>query len=253
MCRWPMPGVEARAPAVRKERSLQAQRARVLDAAIDVLAERGYSSAFAARVTSHSGLSRLTFYRLFDGAEDCFLAVFDQAIAQIVAEVAPAYRRGNGWRGKIRAGLSALLLFLDREPDLCSLVVVDALTVGQRVLERRRELLGLLSRLVDQGRSEGRAGRGSPQLAAEGVTGAVFSVIHARVLERVAATRAAAAARGVSPSPGAGSLRELCNPLMAMIVLPYLGHAAAAKELERPAPKARRPARGQSETLRLRA
>ncbi|HEY5044668.1 MAG TPA: hypothetical protein VII53_02305 [Solirubrobacteraceae bacterium] len=76
-------------------------------------------------------------------------------------------------------------------------------------------------------------------MTAEGIVGAVFSVLHARMLERVTATRDAAA-RGVSAAPAATSLRELCGPLMAMIVLPYLGRAAAIKELERPTPKARR-------------
>jgi hypothetical protein len=39
---------------------------------------------------------------------------------------------------------------------------------------------------------------------------------------------------------GGGSLTELLNPLMAMIVRPYLGAAAAEKELERPLPTGRR-------------
>jgi DNA-binding MarR family transcriptional regulator len=39
-----------------------------------------------------------------------------------------------------------------------------------------------------------------------------------------------------SPLPGA-SLLELAGPLMSMIVLPYLGAAAARRELERPVPE----------------
>ncbi|HEY5045167.1 MAG TPA: TetR/AcrR family transcriptional regulator [Solirubrobacteraceae bacterium] len=237
-----MPGVKERAAVVvsgRKGRGLQAQRARVLDAAVDVLAEKGYSSVFAGLVTGRSGVSRLTFYELFDGGEDCFLAVFDRAVAQIAVEVTPAHLEGKGWREGARAGLTALLSFFDREPDLCSLVVVDALTVGPRVLERRRELLDVLRGVVDRGRSEGRAGREPPPVTAEGVIGAICSVLHARVLERVMAKRRATAS-GASPASSPGSLRELCNPLMAMIVLPYLGRTAAARELERPIPKARR-------------
>ena len=238
-----MSSVETRAPVVvsgRRERGLQAQRARVLGAAVDVLAQKGYSSVFAGLVTGRSGVSRLTFYELFDGGEDCFLAVFDRAVAQIAAVLTPAYVEGESWREEVRAGLSALLLFFDREPDLCSLVIVDALTVGPRVHERRRELLGVLSGVVDRGHLEGKARHRPPAVTAEGVVGAVFSVLHARVLERVTATRDALAG-GWSPARGAGSLRELCNPLMAMIVLPYLGRSAATSELERPTPKARRP------------
>ncbi|HEY5045173.1 MAG TPA: TetR/AcrR family transcriptional regulator [Solirubrobacteraceae bacterium] len=223
----------------RRARGLQAQRARVLGAAVDVLAEKGYSSVFAGLVTGRSGVSRLTFYELFDGGEACFLAAFDQAVTQIAVEVTPAYLQGKSWREGIRAGLAVLLSFFDREPDLCSLMVVDALTVGPRVLARRRELLDVLGGVVDRGRPEGREGREPPPVTAEGIVGAVFSVLHARVLERVVATRNAAA-RGVPPAADSDSLQELCNPLMAMIVLPYLGRSAAAKELKRPVPKARR-------------
>jgi len=211
---------------------------------VDVLAEKGYSSAFAGRVTGRSGISRLTFYELFDGGEACFLAAFDEAVARIAAEVVPAYLQGKSWREQVRGGLAALLACFDREPDLCSLVIVDALTVGVGVHERRAEVLDSLIAVVDQGRHEGRAGQEAPSVTAEGIVGAVFNVIHARVLRRLT-DRRGAQTRGVSPtgniSPAsAGSLRELCNPLMAMIVMPYLGHAAADGELKRPTPKARR-------------
>ncbi|HZL48877.1 MAG TPA: TetR/AcrR family transcriptional regulator [Solirubrobacteraceae bacterium] len=217
-----------------------------MSAAVDVLAEKGYSSAFAGLVTGRSGISRLTFYELFDGGEDCFLAAFDEAVAQIAAEVTPAYLGRKGWREQIRDGLAALLACFDREPDLCSLVIVDALTVGPRVHERRASVLDSLIDAVDRGRSEGRAGREHPPVTAEGIVGGVFNVVHSRVLQRVTAARDARA-RGISPtgniSPApAGSLRALCNPLMAMIVMPYLGHTAAARELKRPTPKARRSA-----------
>ena len=59
-----------------------------------------------------------------------------------------------------------------------------------------------------------------PPLVAEGVVGAAFGVIHARLLELRAAP-----------------LIGLLGQLMATIVLPYRGSAAAAKELERPIPR----------------
>jgi DNA-binding MarR family transcriptional regulator len=84
-------------------------------------------------------------------------------------------------------------------------------------------VLGTLIDTVDQGKDEsarGKGGRTLERLTAEGVVGAVFAVLHARLLE----------------PPGAQPLTGLLNPLMAMIVLPYLGPAAAQKELDRPAP-----------------
>jgi DNA-binding MarR family transcriptional regulator len=75
-----------------------------------------------------------------------------------------------------------------------------------------------------------KTGRELPPLTAEGVVGAVFSVIHARMLERPHAGTPMAGGRQAESR----LLVELVNPLMAMIVQPYLGGAAAQRELDRP-------------------
>jgi DNA-binding MarR family transcriptional regulator len=79
---------------------------------------------------------------------------------------------------------------------------------------------------VDTGREDVKPSREPPPLTAEGTVGAVLSIVHARVLAR-------------DPEPLIG----LLNPLMGMIVLPYLGAAAARRELIRPVPPARRRSR----------
>jgi hypothetical protein len=87
---------------------------------------------------------------------------------------------------------------------------------------------------VDEGRREANgAGGGSSPLAAEGAVGAVLSVIHARLLD-------CSPALVDGPSTGEdvpGNLVDLANPLMSMIVLPYLGSAAARRELQQPVPE----------------
>jgi AcrR family transcriptional regulator len=215
------------------------QRARLLGAAARVVSEQGYVGMSVARVTAHAGVSRRTFYELFDDREDCFLALLDDALARATRvahdAVTPVTVSGQaGWRERIRAGLYALLRFAEEEPTLGSLLVADALGGGPRVLESRARALDTLKHVVDEGRAHTRAGHDPPPLTAEGVIGAVLSVIHARLPARI------------SPPPANGSrarsqrrsaaLTELLNPLMGMIVLPYLGQSAAAKELNRPAP-----------------
>jgi DNA-binding MarR family transcriptional regulator len=75
--------------------------------------------------------------------------------------------------------------------------------------------------VVDEGRLEGpRAARCTP-LTAEGLVGAAFSIVYARLLK---------GERRPLPS--------LLGELIGMIVLPYLGPAAARREQERPAPVA---------------
>jgi AcrR family transcriptional regulator len=201
-------------------RSPDRQRARLLDATFSVVSEDGYRRMTARRVSSRAGVSHKTFYDLFSDREGCFLAAFDHAVDELATVVLPAWEGEQEWSGRIRAGLAALLGVLDRESALRLLVFVEALGAGPRVLERRAQVLGVLQGAVDQGRAGVKAGRELPPLTAEGVVGAALSVVHARLIQ-----------------DGSESLTGLLNPLMAMIVLPYRGRAAAARELARPAPK----------------
>jgi AcrR family transcriptional regulator len=201
------------------------QRTRMLTATVEAVEDVGYARLTVAQVIGRARVSRKTFYDLFEDREDCFLAAFDQAVDQLGTLVSDAYRRESNWRDGVRAGLLALLRFMDDEPALARMCIVEALGAGPRVLERRAQLLRRVKEVIDQGRvgSGGRAFRAteeSPEVTAEGVIGAVFAVLHTRML-----------ARGREP------FTALLGPLMSMIVLPYLGPRAASAELTREAPK----------------
>jgi AcrR family transcriptional regulator len=210
------------------------QRSRMLTAAAEAVEEVGYARLTVAQVIARARVSRKTFYDLFEDREDCFLAVFDQSVTQISALVSEAYERESAWRDGLRAGLLALLRFMDEEPGLARICVVEALGAGPRVLKRRSQVLAQLKQVVDGGRTSpgarvARATEESPEVTAEGVIGAVFAVLHTRLLAR-------------SKEP----FTALLGPLMSMIVLPYLGSRAASSELTREPPslpRRRRPPR----------
>jgi AcrR family transcriptional regulator len=202
----------------------------MLSAAVRVVSEHGYQKMSVARVAGGARVSRRTFYDVFEDREDCFLAIFEDALERVAERVSGAYESpdadGDKWYERIRNALTALLVFFEEEPRVASLLVVDALGAGPRVLERRAQVLkGLSARLHEDGSRAGNASKIAP-LTGEGVVGAVFSVIHTRISQK-------------DPTV----TLELLNPLMGMIVLPYLGRAAARRELERPAPKGARTAK----------
>ncbi len=203
------------------------QRQRILGATAEVVAEHGAGAVTVAHIVERAGVSRRTFYELFGDREECIMAALDEAVGRAAAVVLPAYEDGRGWRERTRGGLAALLRFLDGDPGVRALLVVEALGAGPRALERRAGILDALIRAVDEGREESKSAAVAPPLTAEGVVGAVFAVIHAR------------AAAGIGSSAQrrpAVALIDLLGPLMGMIVLPYLGAAAARRESERAAP-----------------
>jgi AcrR family transcriptional regulator/DNA-binding MarR family transcriptional regulator len=196
------------------------QRGRLLSATFALVGERGYEGMTARNVTERAGVSNRTFYECFSDREDCFLAAFNHAVDGLELELRAGWESQLGWTARVRGALAALLFALDREPVVARLVFVEALSAGPRVLARRARVLEQLAVVVDEGRANAQAAKVLPALVAEGIVGATFGVIHARLLE-------------LRSAPLAGLLGQL----MATIVLPYRGSAAAAKELERPTPR----------------
>src|SRR6202046_110930 len=194
------------------------QRARLLDATVGLVCELGARQLTVRRVTVRAGVSSKTFYDLFADREECLLAAFDRAVGQLATVARSAYAVEGEWVARVRRTLGALLVFLDGELLLRRFVFVESLACGPRVLERRARVLEELAGVLDEGRAGTRAGRELPPFTAEGVVGAVWGVIHARLLE-------------ANPGPLSG----LLSPLMGTIVLPYRGPAAATREISRPA------------------
>ncbi len=215
----PVVGEPVAGTSVPREQLVEIQRSRLLAAAVVAVDELGYADTTVSDVTSRARVSRRTFYELFANREECLAAVLEDVVALVEGDVAAAGLGGLVWRERVRGGLWAILSFLDREPALARVCVVQALRGGAEVLGRREEILGRLAAVVDEGRSEGGRSGGCSALTAEGVVGAAFAIVYARLL------------RG-EREPLTGLLGEL----MGMIVLPYLGAAAARREQVRPAP-----------------
>lgn len=203
------------------------QRARIVSAMVEVAAEHGFLGAAVGRVVKRAGVSRRTFYDLFDSREDCFLAALDWGVEQISGQLAEAYTRESSWRDGVRSALASLLVCLGAEPQLARVCVVEALGAGALVLERRARVLQDLADALRVGAPDAR-GASEPLLTAEAVIGGGFSVIHTRL------------SLSEDPQP---PLTDLLGQLMALIVLPYLGARAAGEELARPAPELPAPAR----------
>jgi AcrR family transcriptional regulator len=209
------------------------QRTRILEALADEVAERDgpIGAVTVTHIIARAGVSRRTFYELFVDREACLLAALDLGVERAAARMTPAFAAESRWRDGIRVALAEFLGFLEDEPNLGRLCVVHTLGGGAEVLRRRTEVLKQLWQVVDRGRKESPTGRAQPSaVIAEGVVGAVLSVVHTRLQ-----------ARDGQP------LMQLYGPLMSIIVLPYLGSSVARRELRRPAPKLRtrtRPASG---------
>jgi AcrR family transcriptional regulator len=197
------------------------QQARLVAALVEVVDERGIGEVTVADVVKRSGVSRRTFYELFDDREACFTAAFEEAVRRAGTRVVPVFGGPGSWRERVRAALQELLGFLEDEPGLGALCVIDALSAGPGPLARREQIVQVLIDAVDEGRGQARVGPRPTRLTAEAVVGAVLAILHTRL--------------GARRFGEGSSLMDLLGPLMGIVVLPYFGQAAATQEANKPA------------------
>lgn len=211
--RWRPPRGRHRLPPEVVARS---QRERLLEAAVRVVADKGYGAMTIGDLTKQAGVSRTTFYELYEDKEACFLAAYDNAVETLVRRVVKAYESKRDWPDRAAAGLAALLETLAEEPALARLSLVDIGRAGPAAQRRYRAAIQRLIPLFDEGRDFAAGGRNLPantsRMAIGGVTGLVSDEL------------VAGRAEGL---PG------LLSDVLFATLVPYIGPNAAAREVER--------------------
>jgi AcrR family transcriptional regulator len=92
------------------------QRAKLLDAMVRVVAEKGYEAATVADAVKLARVSRGTFYELFESKEACLAAAYRLGQEVLADRVSEAVRGAEDWRQELRLGLRAYLQTFDEEP-----------------------------------------------------------------------------------------------------------------------------------------
>jgi AcrR family transcriptional regulator len=192
----------------------RSQRERLLEAAVRVVAEKGYGATTVADLTREAGISRTTFYAMFEDKEACFLAAYDNIVDALVRRVAKAYEAEERWPDRARAGLAALLEALAEEPEIARLALVDAGAAGPAAQRRYRAALQRLTPLFDEGRDFAPGGRSLPANTSRMAIGAVAGLI----VDELSEGRAE-------------YLPNLLSDLLFATLVPYIGPAAAAREV----------------------
>jgi AcrR family transcriptional regulator len=124
----------------------QAQRIRLAVAMAEAMADRGYVGTPVAAVLHGAGISRETFYRLYDDKLGCFLDALDFVGAVLLADLGVAL--GDGGEPEVRAAqvLDRYLDTLGEHPAFARLFLVEVHAAGPEAMARRA---ALQARVVD--------------------------------------------------------------------------------------------------------
>ena len=191
------------------------ERARLIEALIEVAAERGYADTTIEMVFTRAGLDRPAFDRHFRGKYDGFLTAWQEINEECMESVMRAYESERDWPDRLRAVAQTVIGSLRDEPSRASFAV-EVLAAGDAARARRDMTMRVIASLIDAGRKEMEDPESVPHTTAEALAGSAYGQLYAKVV------------RGDTED-----LLGLVPQLMSAAVMPYLGVEAALEELNR--------------------
>ncbi|HEV3321680.1 MAG TPA: TetR/AcrR family transcriptional regulator [Solirubrobacteraceae bacterium] len=197
----------------RPGQAAQEQSAWIMQALVEVLAERGFAGATIGLVIRRARVSTRTFYQRFDGLKECLIAIMDTVLEEAAALVSLELQGAGCWQDGVRSALAAMLSYFDREPGLARVCIVETLAGGPVVLAHRERLLQAFRMPILQ-RIEREVPNVSP-LAAEGAMSSVLGIMHAHI---------------VTARPG--PFIELLGPLIGLIMAAHLAARGVERAIE---------------------
>jgi AcrR family transcriptional regulator len=200
--------------ATRLDLANSPKREKILIGMLEEVGSKGYDVTSVRTILDRTGLYRQAFYDNFADKDSCYLAALDAGVARIEAVARAAAAGEKSWRGKLRAGLGAILDFLDAEPDIGRAVIVEVHAAGPEALARRAAAMKEVTDFIDLARRDLKEGETPPAIASEGIVAGIHAVVHSRL------------------STGAGDgFRQLLPEFMYFAVLPYFGAETASAEM----------------------
>jgi len=209
-----------------RDRTGSSERAQIVAALIEVAAERGYGETSIEQVLERAGLDRPAFDRHFRGKYDCFLSAWQDVNEECLQTMVRAYESREEWPDRLRAVAYEIIEALRHDPSRASFGI-EVLAAGDAARARRDMTMRVIASLIDAGRQEMDDPEAVPHTTAEALAGSAYGQIYSKVV------------RGE-----ADDLPALVPQLMSAAVMPYLGPAAAMRELSHDSAESARYGRG---------
>jgi AcrR family transcriptional regulator len=185
------------------------QRNRLMAAALEVFAGRGYAVGSIADVIKLAGVSRNTFYAHFDDKEACFLATYDALVDWLAAQAIQSAAGFEDWSHRVVAVIRSLTIAIADDPRLPRLLGIEALGAGARARARHQALIERLATAFQSGRDVAQRGPEPMPLLDQVLIAGAISVLVQR--------------------SEAVPFEEVSAELKKILLTPYLGPAASAR------------------------
>jgi AcrR family transcriptional regulator len=189
-----------------KEVIVSHQRERVLEAAVAVIAKRGYTATTLDHILVAAKVGVGTFYELFENKDALLAAAHERTLAVGRERIAAAVAGERDWGRQVRAAVEALLELIAEEPQTARFALVEVQSGGPEALGRYEAMLAEASEALRSGRRVKGAAEGLPEDLEFSLVSGVVWVLQQRIV-------AGTATRG----------RTVMPQLVGVLTEPYLG------------------------------
>ena len=165
----------------RQEARKEATRQRILAAAVEVFAEKGYHTAAVDDIVRISETSKGAFYFHFPSKQDIFIALVDELAATLLGQTEAAIGQKRGALAKIDAALRTVFDAFSGHRRLAKILLVDMVGVGHaldmKLLALHERFAAMIRRYLDQAVAEGSIPPIDTEIAAYAWLGAINEVV----------------------------------------------------------------------------
>lgn len=204
--------LHARGDAVTQHYGAEAERGRLIDSALEMIALEGYGNLSPLRIVDRAGASIDTFFNLFGDMEGCVLVALAK-LADEVRRTLSVLDRGSerDWPAAVRRALHSLMRHLAERPSHAHMIATGAVEMGPPGIDPSLELAAeVADRLIAGAPASADAGERTPEAIAGAIWHTVYCYAACHKTDRLATT---------------------ADYLSYVVLAPYLGAEQAVKTI----------------------
>jgi TetR/AcrR family fatty acid metabolism transcriptional regulator len=205
-----------RRPAARTASRGGDKRERILDAAVRVLARKGFHDTRVSEVAKAAGVADGTIYLYFDSKDALLLSLFEDRVERLLRFLEAELPRAKTATDKLRRVIEIQLGLLENERDLAEVLTVifrqSTKLMKEQAAPKFNAYLDVIARVVAEGQASGELRDDvSPHLVARAIFGALDGIAMTWALgkadrgglQRASGQLAQVMLRGLAPLDGA--------------------------------------------------
>lgn len=188
------------------------QRARILYAVSELVAERGYQKTTIELIAKTARVALSTFYEHFASKEECFLAAFDADVETTREVFDELIDPDLQWTEQIAVGLEIVVELVLAEPTRAKLCVVASQAAGAAAFKRYQDTLERVAPKLREGRALNPMSSKLPDGLEAALAGGIAWLIHQRLV-----------------AGDVESLKDLLPEMVQLTLTPYVGEEEARR------------------------